>query len=214
MENEKILEKIKKLFELANNNPSAEEAKSAALKAQELMMQYHIEYAEVNGIDLDKAEPICEVGIDTPAKKWKYTLAKICADNFRVTHYWHGKGQVVFFGHKTDILIAADTFEYLFNMGNTLANRLYREAKAAGRWTDNIYNSCVMGFCAGIREALAEQSKALMVIVPEDVKETYADFSKGFRTFRSNAPRAYHGDAFETGRKQGYNAMRRNALEG
>lgn len=214
MENEKILEKIKKLFELANNNPSAEEAKSAALKAQELMAQYHVEYAQVNGVDLDKVEPIGEVGVDTPAKKWKYTLAKICADNFRVKHYWHGKAQVAFFGHKTDVMIAAETFQWLFDMGNSLANKLYREAKAAGKWTDNVYNSCVMGFCAGIREALAEQSKALMVIVPEDVKKEYADLSRGFRTFRSSAPRAYHGDAYETGRQHGYNAMRRNALEG
>lgn len=34
--NEKIIEKIKKCLELANNNPSAEEAKSAALMAQQL----------------------------------------------------------------------------------------------------------------------------------------------------------------------------------
>ena len=214
MENEKILEKIKKLFELANNNPSAEEAKSAALKAQELMAQYHVEYAQVNGVDLDKVEAIGEVGVDTPAKKWKYTLAKICADNFRVKHYWHGKAQCVFFGHQTDVMIAAETFWHLFDMGNSLANKLYREAKNAGKWTDNVYNSCVMGFCAGIREALAEQSKALMVIVPEDVKKEYADFSKGFRTFHTSSPRAYHGDAYETGRQHGYNAMRRNALEG
>ena len=214
MENEKILEKIKKLFELSKNNPSEEEAKSAALKAQELLAQYHIEYAEVENVDLDKAEPIGEVRLDTPAKKWKYTLAHIVADNFRTKHYWHGKEQVVFFGHKTDVMIAAETFLYLFEMGNRLANKLYREAKATRGYADNVYNSCVMGFCAGIREALAEQSVALMVLVPEDVKEEYKTLSANFRTFRASAPRAYNGDAYNTGRQHGYNAMKRNALEG
>jgi hypothetical protein len=214
MENEKILEKIKKLFELSKNNPSEEEAKSAALKAQELLAQYHIEYAEVENVDLDKAEPIGEVSIDTPAKKWKYTLAHIVADNFRTKHYWHGKEQVVFFGHKTDVMIAAETYIYLFEMGNQLANKLCREAKKLRGYADNVYNSCVMGFCAGIREALAEQSVALMVVVPEDVKDEYRAISTNFRTFHTSAPRAYNGDAFNQGRTAGYNAMRRNALEG
>ena len=35
--NEKIIEKIKKVLELSKNNPSIEEAKSAAIKAQRLM---------------------------------------------------------------------------------------------------------------------------------------------------------------------------------
>lgn len=214
MENEKILEKIKKLFELAGNNPSEEEAKSAALKAQELMMEYDISMAEVDGVDISKNEPIGEVEVDTPAKKWKYTLARIVADNFRVKHYWHGKEQVRFFGHQTDVMIAGETYRYLFDIGNSLANRLYREAKAAGRATENIYNSCVMGFCSGIQQALGEQSVALMVVLPEDVKTEYQDFSKGFGTFRTSAPRAHRGDAFAKGKESGYNAMRRNALEG
>ena len=214
MENEKILEKIKKLFELAGNNPSEEEAKSAMLKAQELMAQYHLDYAQVNGVDLDKEEPIGKVRVDTPAKKWKYTLAQIIAPNYRCKHFWHGKEQVVFFGHKTDVLIAGETYRYLFNVGNTLANKLYREAKKAGEVTDNVYNSCVMGFCEGIRQALAEQSKALMVLVPEDVKDEYKIMSAGFGKFRASAPSAYRGDAYSKGKQAGYNAMRRNALEG
>lgn len=214
MENEKILEKIKKLFELAGNNPSAEEAKSAALKAQELMAEYDISMADVDGIDISKTEPIGEVEIDVPAKKWKYTLAQIIAPNFKTKHYWHGKEQVRFFGHQTDAIIAAETFQYLFDVGNSLANKLYREAKARGEITENIYNSCVMGFCEGIRQALGEQSVALMVVTPEDVKDEYKEFSRGFGSFRASRPAAYRSGAYSTGKQAGYNAMRRNALEG
>ena len=44
---EKIIEKVKKILELSKNNPSAEEAESAALKAQKLMAEYHISMAEI-----------------------------------------------------------------------------------------------------------------------------------------------------------------------
>ena len=41
-----INEKIQKLLALAGNNPSDSEAKAAMLKAQELMLKYHIENPE------------------------------------------------------------------------------------------------------------------------------------------------------------------------
>lgn len=214
MENEKILEKIKKLFELSKNNPSEEEAKSAALKAQELLAQYHIDYAEVESIDLDKTEEIDEIGVDVASKKWKYELARIVAPNNYCTHFWNGKNRVVFYGHRTDAKVAAETFKYLFEMGNRLGTRLYQQTRWAMKNTENVYNSFVMGFCQGIKDALAEQSKALMVIVPEDVKEQYKERSAGFGTFHSRRPSAYRSDAYSQGRQTGYNAMKRNALEG
>ena len=45
-ENERIITKIQNLLNLASNNPSEEEAKAALLKAQELMLKYHIENPE------------------------------------------------------------------------------------------------------------------------------------------------------------------------
>lgn len=212
MENEKIIAKIKKLFELSKNNPSAEEAQSAVLKAQELLQQYHIEYAEVENISLDKVEEIEEVSIDIPPKKWKYTLADIIAKNFRCKHFYYGKERLVFYGHKTDATIAMETFRYLFNFGNRLGNRLAREERARRGWADNVYNSCVIGFCVGIKQALAEQSTALMVVVPEDVTTKFEDRSKHMRNSVTHAPKAYTGKAFDTGREQGYNAIKRNRI--
>lgn len=214
MENEKVLEKIKKLFALAENNPSEEEAKSAALMAQKLMVENDIAMWEVEGVDLNKKEEIGEEEVDVPAKKWKYTLAHIVADNFRVKFFLRGKGTFIFYGHKTDAKIAIETFKYLFNTGDKLGKRLQYEARCAYQETRNVYNSCVMGFCSGVREALAEQSKALMVVVPEDVKEAYKERSAGFRVSHTSAPGAYNSGAFNTGKSAGYNAMRRNALEG
>jgi len=214
-DNAKVLEKIKKLFELANNNPCAEEAQSATLKAQELMAQYDVSAEEVENTDLEKpVEEIDTTSVEVGAKKYKYPLAHTVADNFKCKFFLNGKNRIVFYGHKTDAHIAAETFRFLFNMANKLGNKLYREARNAGKSTENIYNSCVMGFIAGVRDALAEQSKALMVVVPEDVKAQYADFSKGFRVSHTRSPQAYRVGAYNTGREHGYNAMKRNALNG
>ena len=44
---EKIIDKIRKVLELSKNNPSEEEAQAAALKAQKLMAEYHISIKEI-----------------------------------------------------------------------------------------------------------------------------------------------------------------------
>lgn len=49
--NDKIIEKIRKVLELSKNNPSIEEAKSAALKAQKLMAEYHVSMTEIEAIE-------------------------------------------------------------------------------------------------------------------------------------------------------------------
>ena len=215
MENVKIIETIKKLFELSKNNPSEEEAKSAALKAHEMLAKHGIDISEVENLSSEpEVEEITEESVDVPAKKWKYTLAHAVADNCRVQFFMHGKNTFIFYGHKTDVSIAVEMFKYLFDVGNKLGLKLYREIKASRGYGDNVYNSCVMGFCEGVREALAEQSKALMVIMPEDVKEAFAERTKGFRVCHNSRPNVYHGEAFRRGRESGYNAMKRNALNG
>ena len=80
MDTEKIIAKIKKVLELSRNNPSEEEAKSAALKAQKLMAEYHISMSEVDEVeDIDSiVEKSVSIGTGS---KWKYTLAGIIAKN-------------------------------------------------------------------------------------------------------------------------------------
>lgn len=92
---EKIIEKVKKVLELSKNNPSAEEAKSAALKAQKLMAEYHISLSEIEAVE--DVENISEKQVDVGnGNKWKYFLAEIVAKNFRCKHFYYGKSTVVF----------------------------------------------------------------------------------------------------------------------
>lgn len=212
MENENIIAKIKKLLALAANNPSMNEAKSAALKAQEMLAQYHIDMKQVDNLDLDRVEEIEDRVIDVPAKKWKYRLCLIVAKNFRCAVHTHGSGQIVFFGHKTDVEVASETFNYLFRLGDKLANREVKFAKAARRPHNGLYNTFVTGFCAGLKEAFAEQSTALMVVVPEDVTEAHAELMKGCRTKHFSMRSQYNDRVYENGRAEGYRAMQQRRV--
>lgn len=214
---EKIIQTIRKILELSKNNPSEEEAKSAALKAQELLAKYHIDMKEVESIDIDAVESIDEVRIDVPSKKWKYKLAHIVANNFRCRHFYIGKKVLVFYGHKTDAEIAAETFKYLFNVGNRLAGREVDRVFGETGTSANVYNSFVAGFCAGIEEGLSQQCLALMIVVPEDVKTSFNEMSKNFSTMSGGALRIgcneHCREAYESGRTEGRHAIRSRQIE-
>lgn len=214
---EKIIQTIRKILELSKNNPSEEEAKSAALKAQEMLAKYHIDMREVESIDIDAVESIEEVRVDIPAKKWKYKLARIVAENFRCRHFYMGKGTLVFYGHKTDADVAAETFKYLFGVGNRLAGREVDRVFAETGTSTNVYNSFVAGFCAGIEESLGEQCKALMIVTPEDVKTSFEEMSKNWKSMSGGALRiggnALCREVYESGKTEGRHAVRSRQIE-
>jgi hypothetical protein len=217
MKTEKIIQTIKKVLELSKNNPSEEEAKAAALKAQELLAKYHISMAEIEDIS-DTTEEISEVSVDVPAKKWKYSLATIVANNFRCKHFYYGKGTVVFYGHKTDAEVAAETFKYLFDMGNRCAGRVVDREFAKTGTSAGVYNSFVKGFCDGVSEVLGKQCTALMLVIPKDVNEAYDERSKSFRNMRcsglSTKCNESCSEAYVSGKVIGRDAVSSKKLEG
>ena len=214
---EKIIQTIRKILELSKNNPSEEEAKSAALKAQEMLAKYHIDMREVESIDIDAVESIDEVRVNLPSKKWKYKLAQIVANNFRCKHFYMGRGILVFYGHKTDADIAAETYKYLFNVGNKLAGREVDRVFIETGTSTNVYNSFVAGFCDGIEEVLNQQCKALMIVTPEDVITSYAERSKNFGNINCGGIRAggnaHCREAYESGKNEGRHAMGTKQIE-
>lgn len=218
MRTEKIIQTIKKVLELSKNNPSEEEAKAAALKAQELLAKYHIDMSEVEDIDIDKTEDIVEISVNVPSKKWKYKLAHIVADNFRCKHFYYGKGVVVFYGHKTDAEVAAETFKYLFDMGNRCAGRVVDKVFAQTGTSAGVYNSFVVGFCDGVSEALGKQCTALMLVVPQDVTESFDEKTKDFKSMNCGAittkANSSCRDAYASGKEKGKEAVSSKQLEG
>ena len=182
MINEKILTKIQNLLDLANNNPSENEAIAAALKAQELMAKYNIDSSAVNTEEIEK-EFFHAKYVDNgkhEMKKWKVTLSAIIARNFCCRLYFSGPS-VIFYGYKKDAQIAVEVFRFLYEAGNKFAVRYYAKCKKEGKNTHGVMNMYLQGFCAGIKEVLDRQCTALMIVVPKEVNESFETMTAGWK---------------------------------
>ncbi len=176
---EKIIDRIKKLFALAGNNPSTQEAKAAALKAQELIAEYDVKQSELLEDVEEIIESSCYVG---KGNKWKYLLANAIAKNFRCKCFSSNNEKFVFCGHATDSAVAKETFEFLFNQNVKLSRAQAYKARKKNGTAYGVARSFSLGFVSGVKEVLDRQSTALMLVVPEDVEEEFKVRTKGFTT--------------------------------
>lgn len=181
MENqEKIIEKIRKVLELSKNNPSEEEAKAAALKAQKLMAEYHIEMCDIDDIAGDE---ITELSVEVESgNKWKYRLAQIVSRNYRCRHYYRGSWYIVFYGHETDVKIASEVYKMLFSTGKKLCSRYAQRMYIEHGTSKGVANAYYAGYLKGIKDALDVQCTALMVVVPKEVNESYERMVSGWKS--------------------------------
>lgn len=203
MTDNKIIDKIRKILELSKNNPSKEEAEAAALKAQKMLADYHISMS-----DLEECEPDDISGTSTDVggtKKWRWLLAEVVANNFRCKFYACGK-LVTFYGHATDIEVAKDTYEYLFNVAHKGACRERDAVHRIYGTSSGVYNGYCIGFVNGVKSALAKQCTALMLVTPKDVEESYADMSKSFVTKHNSVGARGHKANIESAKKAGFEA--------
>lgn len=215
MATEKILEKIKNLLDLANNNPNEHEALAAALKAQELMAKHGIDASAIN-VDEAKDEIYHAIYSDTgkhEMKKWKQSLCGVIARNFRCKVYLQGTA-IIFYGYKKDAEIALEVFKFLYNTGNKLALKHWRNAKKRGENTKGLMNTYLMGFIAGITEALDKQCMALMIVVPQEVEESYEEMSKNWKSKRCTIRVNYDSETYEQGRQDGKDAVSARQIAG
>ena len=225
MREEKIIEKIRKCLALAENNPSEEEAKAAALQAQKLLAKYNISMVDIEAAG-GSTEQIVEEAVwfencvKGVARAWKYELAEIVANSFRCKHFFYGRKAAVFYGHETDAKAAAEVYRYLFSMGDKLANRVtYRVLRAYHKRGESakvsgIYNSWVKGFLKGLRESLSQQCTALMIVVPEDVVSAYTRKSATFKSMKAGTRNTgFDPEAYKDGFVNGKSAMASRTIE-
>lgn len=172
-----IIGKIQKLLALGKKNPNENEAQEAILKAHELMAEFGIETIIDENPKITYVREFCE---HRGNREFRKMLAGVIAPNFRCRHFYQG-GQVVFFGHTGDAKIAKEVFEYAYSFAYKESNRLAAQFRKDGYRSDGVINSYALGFICGLKEKLGEQSTALMVIVPPDVKDKYDEITKGFK---------------------------------
>lgn len=190
MTNGQVVDKVKKLFAMANHAGSdINEAKTALLQAQKLMAKYNIHMdAMTDTEDFQCVSMRTETKGD---KKFRFQLSTILAKNFRCKCYCeteNNRGRthhhIVFFGAKDDVLICKEAFEYAYRFACKEGMRAYRAEKETSGTGSGIFNSYTMGFCAGIKEALDRQCVALMIVTPKEVNDAYAEKTKDFKPMR------------------------------
>lgn len=168
MENEKVLSKIKKLFALAGNNSSEQEAKSALLAAQRLMAEHGIAMGEVertvSGVEAVISDHT-EFLVRMPW--WHRALARVLAPNFKCDYTIHSmreNGKLTgraarFFGYPEDVEICKTVYRYAVRQAAWLADVYVREyKKRAGVSTaTGVKNDFLDGFISGVRDKFREQ---------------------------------------------------------
>lgn len=213
---EKILNKIKNLLDLANNNPNENEAIAAALKAQELMAKYNIELDQLDDKKETReiVEEIYHQSDKHEMRKWKIGLAGIIAQNFRCKVYFMNKNDVVFYGYKEDAKIALNVFTYLYEIGNKFAVRYYNKCKKEGKETRGVMNTYLVGFRDGVAEVLEKQCTALMIVTPKEVTESFEEMTSGWKTIKSTLRLSGDTSAYSNGKSDGRDMATARNIEG
>lgn len=213
---EKVLERVKNLLDLANNNPNENEAIAAALKAQELMVKYNIELDQLD--DKKEVREIVKEVYHQSSKhemrKWKVGLAAIIAQNFRCKTYLINNRDVVFYGYKEDAEIALQVFTYLYELGNKFAVRYYNKCKKEGKETRGVMNTYLIGFRDGAAEVLGKQCTALMIITPKEVTESFDEMTKDWKTTKSTLRLSGDNAAYSNGKQDGRDMATARNIEG
>jgi len=213
---EKILDKVRKALALAGNNPSEEEAKAAALKAQELLAKYNLTMKDL-GEDTEEEKLIFKhytTGVD---KAWKYDLSSVIARNFRCRVTWFGKRELAFYGFETDANIACEVFEFLFRTcekrSRFTADKAYRETGCS----KGVYYSFSKGFISGVASELDKQCTALMIVESPKVKEGYSDWCESHNvrsmTVHRRDAKDFDRQYYQDGVIEGQSAIRARGIE-
>lgn len=213
-EDQDIIEKIKKCLRLSRNNPSAEEAETAALMAQRLIAKYHVGVVELQD-ETDEEESIKKVGVEVGlGKAWKYRLARAVSDNFRCRYFLSGEQTIFFYGYKTDAEVAKEVFTFLFQTGHQLARKMVNAEYYRTHYTKGIYNSFVTGYVAGVKSKLSEQCLALMIVTPPEVNHLYEIMVEGWRHCSKDVRLdEFDSRAYNSGYSEGRFAMDARAIK-
>lgn len=206
IDNSQIIERIRKLLKLGGNNPNENEANSAILKAHLLMAKHGIETVDMeeNQEKITYSTVYCQ---HKGNRKFRKNLGVIIAVNFRCRSFFV-KGRVAFFGRSNDVTVAREVFEYAYRFAYKESDRLYRKRRQMGYDGTDVVNSYAIGFIEGLRQKLDQQSTALMVVVPQDVQDKYAEFSKDFKKVTTVVKVSYlDREAYEQGCTDGRTAL-------
>lgn len=175
----KVIEKIEKLLALAGSD-NENEAKSAMVKAQELMAKYEIGRERVYGKGHGE-RPVIYLSGGPFKDEWVNMVATVIAENFRCRcitvkmRKTGGSFRIRFYGYEEDAEICINIFNYAVKVVRkrfVTLRAIYAEAGKNFRRNEKM--NYISGFCHGLDRNFEEQKKqsqsfALALVTPEAV---------------------------------------------
>ena len=218
----RVLRIVRKLLDLAGNNPNEAEARSAAEKAHALLLEHNLDMQAVRASGgTGDSDYVKHTGyharVRTPQQKFILPLLQQFFHIRVVRSRERRGGDVTFYfvGTRTNVMVA----QYVHDFLNQKFPDLWRQYKAANQLPENAKQSYYAGLALGLSEQLeaskqkVESSKAL-VLVPDPGLVPYMQSQFG-KTGRARMSRANLNDAeaMAAGREEGRNLRIHRGLE-
>lgn len=176
-----VKEKIKKLLALAES-PNENEARSALLKAKELMIKNKIDQSEFETVEKQELKHVVcnEISWTTDSGEiWMVDLCNLICDNYLCGCAWSTpRGtrthKLVITGLTDDVEICKSTIEYAVGFVRGRIKLEQRRRLQADR--GSIAKGYALGFIAGLKFAFEEQKEehaewGLVAVQPQEVQD-------------------------------------------
>ena len=212
---DKILEKIKKLFALSENNTSEEESQAALLKARQLLQEHGLSMMDVEVQSEDKEVRMgCQdVSLDgrTMLPKWITLLAGIIALYFDIGCAFVNKRwghSVSFYGNKVNAQAAAVAFPNLVSQVEYLAKNyktIRMDYMKIASYTRKFRESYIFGLIDGFKVILErekeneEESSTALAIYNEDLTKAWEEHADWTIKKRKEKKKTVFDSAFRDG---------------
>lgn len=187
-----ITARIQKLLNLASSDVE-EEARTAMLKAQELMAAYDLSMEHIGALGGPESAVEPEVVEQVVEKRgrtvqyWQKMLAMVITRNFRCAclyrSYRNGTRDIVVVGVAEDVQACRETLVFSFQAAMNCWQR-YRRGRTFRdrRATEAAKRDYMTGFAVGLRDAFAAQVKEKAIVLSR--REQVQEYMKGLRLRR------------------------------
>ena len=190
VDNQKLLERIQKLFKLAERNENDHEAQSALLAAQKLMVENGIEQSEIERLaNIQTPKEVVHENVSKGERLlwWKRSLARIIAKNFCCKSYIlrsdSETGGLIFLGLKEDVELAETVYTFakeamVYGTGHYVADFKKNHRKQAYTGHKNDYmTGWLSGLSAQYEEQVEKNNWGLVLVTDSLVLRAYEDLN-------------------------------------
>ena len=219
--NDKILDKIRNLLELAEDGNQDEESQTALLMAQKLMLKHKISQHELDAATSLDVIVTRSLSVYKTLFWWEKILARTIADNFRIMLYVQStrlphqsktQRKIVYMGYQSDVDLAYHVFQLATNAMKYHAGQhlkfLSQDLTTSQKQSQR--RAYYQGFMDGLaakyerqRQVMVEEEAgySLVIQVPEEVREAFRAQVQGHIVFKQPHV-TEEGLAYESGYQQ------------